>query len=245
MARDPNRLEPSPGPVEKGGEANNLLRRFLLFYGIVKRPPALLHSIRFESTAMARGQDQVRVLAGSLKGRVLRYPRGRSARPTMTRTKASLFDSLQGVIKGAVFVDLYAAAGGMGIEALSRGAGSIHFVEHDRAALGCLHSNLETCRIEPAVYRVHAEDVIAFLSSGALAAIDPHIVFADPPYEYADMPLLLEFLGAIDYPRPIHIILEHDRSVDVEANHKLTQTRVKNFGQTCVSFIVPAGGKDS
>jgi len=87
----------------------------------------------------------VRIGAGAYKGRTLRYPAAAGPariRPTAARTRESVFNALQDEVRGAVFVDLYAAAGGVGIEALSRGASFVHFVERDAVALAALEENL-------------------------------------------------------------------------------------------------------
>ena len=193
----------------------------------------------------ARGHLDVRVLAGTLKGRVLRYPRDATLRPTMQRTKASVFESIREQIHDAVFIDLYAAAGGIGIEALSRGAGCVHFVESDRAALVSLRENLERCGVERQRGIVHSERVMDFLGRDVLRKIAPDIVYADPPYDADEIRLLLEFFNGIDYPLGALLVVEHRRgTVSLETFDKLACLRVKKFGESCVSYIV-AGGNGS
>ncbi len=181
---------------------------------------------------------KTRVLAGTLKGRVLSYPDDRRLRPTMQRTKDSVFESLGNRVAGAVFVDLYAAAGGIGLEALSRGAAQVHFVENDRTALGCLGENLAACDIPAEGGIVHPGPVMDFLLSGGLRDTDPHIVFADPPYASGDTRLLLEFFAGIDYPVKALLILEHHKdAVDDKSVENLGRTKFKKFGQSCVSYF--------
>jgi len=155
---------------------------------------------------MVKAKRRVRVIAGELKGRLLDYPRQGVFRPTMQRTRTSIFESIDRSIHGAVFIDLYAAAGGVGIEALSRGARLVCFAENDRDALRYLHRNLENCRVPAERYRVHAGDVTAFLK-GPMEKLAPDIVYADPPYEGTDFGVLLELLGAIVYPRSAVIVV--------------------------------------
>lgn len=193
---------------------------------------------------MAKNKQQIRVVSGLLKGRALGYPATSDLRPTMNRTKSSVFESLQNDIREAVFVDLFAAAGGMGIEAISRGASFVHFVERDRSALECLRANLGLLGIDSGRYRVHASDVVAFLRSRALETIAADIIFADPPYDYGEVPLLLELLGKIAYPQTTLIIFEHDVKTEIETRDDLTRTKAKRFGQTCVSFFVAVGGTE-
>jgi len=190
----------------------------------------------------AKRTPETRVIAGDLKGRTLVYPRDRSLRPTMQRTKASVFDSLGDRVRGAVFVDLYAAAGGMGIEALSRGAGSVHFVEKDAGAIGCLEQNLERCRAKPGRAVVHRAGVMEFLSSGALRGIDPDLIWADPPYGTDDTRLLLEFFSAVRYPLQALLLLEHRKdALPAEGPGGLVVLETRDFGQSRVTCFLLKG----
>ena len=191
-----------------------------------------------ERLMIAKRRPRVRVIAGEFKGRLLEYPSRGGFRPTMQRTKSSVFESLGAWLHGSVFVDLYAAAGGMGIEALSRGADLVCFVEDHHDALECLHRNLELCGIAPRRCRVYADDVTAFLESGRLGDINPDIVYVDPPYGETDFGVLLELLGKIVYPPPVLILIEHPVDVELNAPSHLTRTKVRLFGQTTVTFFV-------
>ena len=83
----------------------------------------------------------LRVIAGSYRGRRLHAPRGNATRPTSARVREALF-SILGDLSDARVLDLYAGSGALGIEALSRGAKSVVLVEHDRAAIACIRENL-------------------------------------------------------------------------------------------------------
>ena len=186
---------------------------------------------------VAKGKRHVRVIAGQLKGRLLEYPSHGSVRPTMQRTKSSIFETLGHSLKNSVFVDLYAAAGAIGIEAISRGAAFVCFVESDRRAVESLRRNLARCGVDSERYRVHARDVTSFLRDGSLAETNPHIVYADPPYGDTDFCVLLELLSEIVYPAPVSIVIEHPTSVTLDAGQTLVRTKVRSFGQTSVSFF--------
>ena len=192
---------------------------------------------------MANNKNQVRVLSGSLKGRSLRYPDDGRLRPSLTRLKSSLFDSLQNDVRDAVFVDLFAGAGAVGIEALSRGASFVHFVENEPVAIECLRYNIDHCGVSERC-SVHDDDVLRFVREGSLARAAPAIIFADPPYGFEKMPLLLEFLGAIAYSQPTLIIIEHDRHVQ-PGDERLERKRVRKYGQTSVSWFIAGGGQES
>jgi 16S rRNA (guanine966-N2)-methyltransferase len=191
---------------------------------------------------VAKGRQRVRVIAGEFKGRLLEYPAAGLLRPTMQRTKSSVFESLGPSIRDSVFVDLYSAAGAMGIEALSRGSALVLFVERHRQALACLRRNLDLCRVAAERYRIHGGDVIAFLEGGHLRSVNPDIVHADPPYADTDFGVLLELLGGIVYPAPVSIIVEHPADL-LPGGGNLVRTKVRSFGQTSVSFFIPGGSK--
>ena len=120
----------------------------------------------------------MRVVAGAFKGRRLAAPRGTRTRPTADRVREALF-SMLGDVEGARVLDLYAGSGALGIEALSRGAGSAVFVERDPHALAAIERNLAAIGAEATVVR---QDVLRFLAR-ADGAFD--LVFCDPPYDSA------------------------------------------------------------
>jgi 16S rRNA (guanine966-N2)-methyltransferase len=120
----------------------------------------------------------MRVVAGEFKGRRLQAPRGRRTRPTADRVREALF-SMLGDLSGLRALDLYAGSGALGIEALSRGAAEVTFVERDARAAATIERNLETVRARAEVRR---QDVLRFLAS-APGTFD--LVFIDPPYDSA------------------------------------------------------------
>ncbi|MBW3658632.1 MAG: 16S rRNA (guanine(966)-N(2))-methyltransferase RsmD [Actinobacteria bacterium] len=125
----------------------------------------------------------MRVIAGTAKGRRLKVPPGDRTRPTSDRVKEALFSSLQPELPGASVLDLFAGSGSLGIEALSRGAATVTFVErHDRTAR-ILEENVETCDVGGRATVVTAE-VQAALGSPPGAPFD--VALLDPPYGMAD-----------------------------------------------------------
>ena len=118
----------------------------------------------------------MRVIAGTAGGLQLKVPRT-GVRPTMDRVKAAIFSSLGEKIIGARVLDLFAGAGGLGIEAMSRGAASAVFVEANRNAARIIEHNLAIAGVDG---RVRVRDVFAYLNY-ATGRFD--IIFADPPYE--------------------------------------------------------------
>jgi 16S rRNA (guanine966-N2)-methyltransferase len=123
----------------------------------------------------------MRVIAGSAGGIRLAVPK-RGVRPTMDRVKAAIFSSLGDAVVGARVLDLFAGSGALGIEALSRGASAVVFVERDRQSGDIIAGNLVRTQLKG---RVRQRDVFDFiLHTSGTETFD--IIFADPPYEKAE-----------------------------------------------------------
>jgi len=129
-----------------------------------------------------------RVIAGTARGRRLQVPSGTTTRPTADRAREGLFSSLLSLLdlEGARVLDLYAGSGALGLEALSRGAGSATLVESDAEAVAVLRANAEHLGF-PAAY-VLAQPVERFLAVDAEPRYD--LVMLDPPYELELEPVL-------------------------------------------------------
>jgi 16S rRNA (guanine966-N2)-methyltransferase len=122
----------------------------------------------------------VRIIAGEWRRRLLRAPEGDTTRPTADRTRETLFAMLTsrlGTFEGLAVADLFAGSGALGLEALSRGAQSCVFVEHDAAALRALRANIAALRAQPQS-DVRAASVMAL----GPAATPYDLLLLDPPY---------------------------------------------------------------
>lgn len=122
----------------------------------------------------------MRVIAGSARRLKLVSPPGEETRPTQDIIKETLFNMIQNEVPGSVFVDLFAGSGGIGIEALSRGAKKAYFVEYAQAPLKCLIQNLETTRLGASAVILRS-DVLASLSR--IREDEADLVYMDPPYD--------------------------------------------------------------
>src|SRR5580693_1859432 len=111
----------------------------------------------------------MRIIAGTYRSRALAAPPGMGTRPTSDRLRETLFNVLAPRIENVAFLDLYAGSGAVGLEAISRGAARVTFVERAPAALKILNTNLERLGISSSV-RIHAKSVWAFLKSANQAA---------------------------------------------------------------------------
>lgn len=127
----------------------------------------------------------MRIISGTARSRRLVGPPGQTTRPMTDRVRESLFSSIAACIPDSVVLDLYAGTGSMGLEALSRGAADVTFVERDRNALNALRKNIETVGLGG---RVVSGEVERFLNR-ARGPVD--IAFVDPPYAVA-LPSLME-----------------------------------------------------
>ena len=124
----------------------------------------------------------MRVIAGKARRINLVSPPGYDVRPTQDRIKETLFNILQDDIPGSRFLDLFAGTGGIGIEALSRGAAHAAFVERDKKALACIRENLKKTKLEDDA-SVYGMDVMAALGGYMSDSGEYDIIFADPPYK--------------------------------------------------------------
>jgi 16S rRNA (guanine(966)-N(2))-methyltransferase RsmD len=182
----------------------------------------------------------MRIISGASKGRKLRLPSGRSIRPTSGRVKESIFDTLGDEVRNKVVLDLFAGTGNLGIEALSRGAAKVVFVEKGRQALRIIGRNLletgMTVRSE-----VLPKDAIRAIGILAQRNESFDLILMDPPYREGWVMKALERLRR----NPIHhegslLVIEHDRRETLpDAIEGWEVVKRRKLGDTVVSFLVP------
>ena len=175
----------------------------------------------------------MRVIGGEFRSRAIKSLPGLDVRPTPDRLREALFNILAPRIEGAVFADLYAGTGAVGIEALSRGAARAIFVEQKPAAVKAIRENLRSLGIE-----VRAE-VRPGRATAVIARIEADIVFLDPPYalenEYTTS---LDLLGK--NPPPL-VIAQHPSRLKLADDYGgLHRMRVVKHGDNTLSFYEPA-----
>lgn len=124
----------------------------------------------------------MRIISGVYKGRRLKTLEGLSIRPTSDRLRETLFNVLSGSIDGAKFVDLCAGSGAVGIEALSRGAMHVTFIDSSKRATNIISDNLKHCQIEEGC-RVYTKDAVSALKYFAAHHLQYDIFYFDPPYD--------------------------------------------------------------
>ena len=181
----------------------------------------------------------MRITGGLFRGRRLYGPRHPGLRPTAERVRKAIFDILGPRVAGAAVLDLFAGAGGLGLEALSRGAARVVFVERDRRALALLRRNLKELGLaEGGEVRVLAGDVRTVLPRLAAAGDSFGLVLADPPYDQglADEALALLARGGLLTVEGLCII-EHRATevISTPPGWMFIDRRV--YGDTAVSFF--------
>jgi len=145
---------------------------------------------RPRNNALQKDTGQLRIIGGEWRGRKIRFPAVDGLRPTPDRVRETLFNWLAPVIAGSRCLDLFAGSGALGLEALSRGAARVGFVERDREAARQLEET--ALALAPGRAVVHRADALAWLA-GAATAVD--VAFVDPPY---DSGLLAETVRALE-----------------------------------------------
>jgi 16S rRNA (guanine966-N2)-methyltransferase len=170
----------------------------------------------------------VRIVAGRFGGRRLVTPRGTTTRPTADRVREALF-SMLGDPSGARVLDLYAGSGALGIEALSRGAESVVFVERDPRAAAAIARNLASLGLDEPIVR---RDVVRFLDRRE-GTFD--LVFCDPPYDWAPRLAgpLAEGLPAVT-SESARIVTESDKRMPLELPFPLLAERT--YGDTRIAI---------
>ncbi|MBI4608735.1 MAG: 16S rRNA (guanine(966)-N(2))-methyltransferase RsmD, partial [Candidatus Rokubacteria bacterium] len=182
------------------------------------------------------------VAAGELKGRRLAAPKGRRTRPTSDRIRIACLDTLAPWLPGARFLDLFAGAGAVGIEALSRGCAECVFVETDHAAMAALCSNLEQLGLagRARVLRRDARSAVELLKrEGARFAA----MFLDPPYRSALAAETLARLadGTLLAPGGVVVVQHLTKAPLPERVGSLTAFKGRRFGETTLTFFRAAG----
>jgi len=162
----------------------------------------------------------MRVIAGRARSMPLKTPKSMNTRPTQDRIKETLFNILQMDVPNSVFVDVFSGSGGIGIEALSRGAKRAYFIDNDKEAIACITDNLHFTKFDDQG-TILKQDAISALS--ILNEKEVHIVFMDPPYGMELERKALEVLAKAPY-------VTEDTIIIVEANLNTDFDYVETLG---------------
>jgi 16S rRNA (guanine966-N2)-methyltransferase len=167
----------------------------------------------------------MRIIAGEFRGRRLAAPPDRRARPTADRVREAWFSILQPNLPGARVVDLFAGSGALGLEALSRGAARVDFVEVSNASLDALRANVAALDVEDRV-TIHRADALRFAEGLPPLAFD--IALADPPYRSDAAARLIACFRWRPFARLL--VVEHP------ARASLPGDETRRYGETALTF---------
>ena len=174
----------------------------------------------------------LRVAGGEARGRRLKAPKG--IRPTQGMVKEAIFNLIGPGIAGVHVLDLFAGSGALGIEALSRGAAGVTFVDREPRGLAILRQNLEALDLKAQATVVRA-DVVRWLEATPDQIKQAGVVFMDPPYEDVVLDRALRVLdrevGAAT------VLVEHSRRQEMPALARLHVDRQRRYGDTMVTVL--------
>lgn len=186
----------------------------------------------------------MRIIAGKYRGRKLQSPPSSQTRPTSDRLRETLFNILAPRIEGARFLDLCAGTGAVGIEALSRGAAQVTFVDQSRKMSVLIQANLAALKVDDAEVDVEVVEASAFLRRLTSRVDTPFdTIFFDPPYA-ADYEAVLEYVGKnverLLAPDGL-MIVEHFKKKELDEEYGMLQrNRILKQGDSILSFYASA-----
>ena len=180
----------------------------------------------------------MRIISGTYRGLRLRTLKGGNLRPTTDQLRETLFDVLGPSVEGSTFLDAYAGTGAVGIEAMSRGARDVVFIEHHRAASQLIRQNLAALKIDSG-YALLTCAVLTGLERLEREGERFDVVFLDPPYEeIREYHHTLRQLarGLLLVPSSI-VVAEHSKHMQLEENYlTLHRTRLLRHGDAQLAF---------
>jgi 16S rRNA (guanine966-N2)-methyltransferase len=182
--------------------------------------------------------SRLRVGGGEARGRRLKAPKG--IRPTQGMVKAAIFNLVGPGIEGAHVLDLFAGSGAIGIEALSRGAAQVTFVDREPRGLAILRQNLDALELKERAHVVRG-DVVRWLESSPDEVGRAGLVFLDPPYEDVVLDRALKVLDRA--LTDATVVVEHSRRQTLPSLSRLQVDRQRRYGDTMVTVLRAPGAR--
>jgi len=182
--------------------------------------------------------SRLRVSGGEARGRRLKAPKG--IRPTQGMVKQAIFNLVGSGIEGAEVLDLFAGSGALGIEALSRGAAGVTFVDHQPRGLAILRQNLDVLGLKERA-RIVRGDVVRWLEASPDTVKRAGVVFLDPPYDDVVLDRALKVLD-----RSVGnatVVAEHSRRQQMPPLARLQVDRQRRYGDTMVTVLIPTNSE--
>jgi 16S rRNA (guanine966-N2)-methyltransferase len=176
--------------------------------------------------------SRLRVSGGAARGRRLKAPK--NIRPTQGMVKQALFNMVGPRVEGSRVVDLFAGSGAIGIEALSRGAAAVTFVDQEPRGLAILRQNLDALGFKDRAHVVRG-DVVRWVEASREAVRAADLIFLDPPYEDVVLDRTLRALDA--GVEGATVFAEHSRRQELPALQRLRVDRQRRYGDTVVTVL--------
>jgi 16S rRNA (guanine966-N2)-methyltransferase len=177
----------------------------------------------------------MRIVAGAWRGRALIAPQGLGTRPTADRVRQALFDMLlhapwggRDIVDGADVLDVFAGTGAFGLEALSRGAAHATFIEHNRAALAALRTNIAACGAQD------RSTVLAIDALGVQPGPPAGLVFLDPPYRRGLVPRAIAHLEVVGRLAPGALLIAEVGRDEAVPDVSLLAERIHGSARLCI-----------
>jgi 16S rRNA (guanine966-N2)-methyltransferase len=178
---------------------------------------------------------RVRIIAGEYGGRMLDAPRGRKTHPMGERIRGALFNSIQRDVPGAEVLDAYAGTGAVGIEALSRGADHVTFIESGRIAQKVIARNLEMLYVDEERAKLVRSRVNAWISTNPEAQFD--LIFADPPYYNFEQHFsTIERLFTLLKPGGLMVLSKPGKCEEIVAGHEIVVVDNRSYSNATLTF---------
>ena len=182
------------------------------------------------------GSRRLRVIAGEWRGRILTFPDNPGIRPTPDRVRETLFNWLQPTITGARCLDLFAGSGALGLEALSRGAAHVSFVEREHKSATAISGHLQLLKSEGG--RVYREDAFHFLRRAELINYD--LIFLDPPFSQGLLEKVLLLLEQSELSPRLQLYIEVEQELgDLQLPDGWEVARKGEAGQVRYMLLKP------
>lgn len=178
----------------------------------------------------------MRVIAGLSKGKKLKVPKGPDIRPITDTIKEALFNTIGPYLEGQTFLDLFAGSGAVGIEALSRLAEKVVFVERNPQAVAVIRENLQSCQLD-AKARIIRGDVFRVTVHLAKESPEFDIVYVDPPFRQVTyFSKIMNYLGALVSPQGM-IIIRSPKSLPMPGEGAgLTRVKASVYGDSVLNY---------
>ena len=195
---------------------------------------------RRRSTGQACCICNMRIIAGTARGRRLTVPSTNDVRPTTDRVREALFSHLAASVAGSDILDLFAGSGALGLESLSRGAKAVVFVEQSRTTFSCLKKNIEELGFDGCC-TCHLANALTWLKKQKDHGPKFDLIFLDPPYDRNYLQPALALIADTDCLTPTGtIIAEHRHGLQMESldlSPAFRIKRTKEYGKTAITTL--------